>query len=53
MFSLDEIKSKKYILLETYRKNDQAVQTPVWFVVKNDLVYVVTRSQTGKAKRLK
>ena len=52
MFSLDEIKSKKYISVETYRKNDQSVQTPVWFVVKNDLVYVVTRSQTGKAKRL-
>ncbi|MDH3313626.1 MAG: PPOX class F420-dependent oxidoreductase [Nitrosopumilus sp.] len=52
MLSLDEIKSKKYILLETYRKNYQPVQTPVWFVVKNDLVYVVTRSQTGKVKRL-
>ena len=52
MFNLDEIKSEKYISLETYRKNNQAVQTPVWFVVKNDLMYVVTRSQTGKVKRL-
>ena len=52
MFSLEEIKSEKYISLETYRKNGQPVQTPVWFVVKNDLVYVVTRSQTGKVKRL-
>ncbi|QLH07054.1 PPOX class F420-dependent oxidoreductase [Nitrosopumilus ureiphilus] len=52
MFSLDEIKSEKYISLETYRKNDQPVQTPVWFVVKDDLLYVVTRSQTGKVKRL-
>ena len=52
MFSLDEIKSEKYISLETYRKNGQPVQTPVWFVVKDGLVYVVTRSQTGKVKRL-
>ena len=52
MFSLDEIKSKKYISLETYRKNHQPVQTPVWFVVKDDLVYIVTRSNTGKVKRL-
>ena len=43
----------KYITLETYRKNNEAVRTPVWFVIKHDLVYVVTRSQTDKVKRLK
>ena len=53
MFNLDEIKSEKYISLETYRKNNQPVKTPVWFVIKDNLVYVVTRSQTGKVKRLK
>ena len=53
MINLDAIKSKKYISLETYRKNGQPVQTPVWFVVKEDLIYVVTRSKTGKVKRLK
>ena len=53
MVNLDEIKSQKYISLETYRKNEQPVQTPVWFVVKDNLIYVVTRSQTGKVKRLK
>jgi hypothetical protein len=53
MINLDEIKSQKYISLETYRKNEQPVQTPVWFVVKDNLIYVVTRSQTGKVKRLK
>ena len=53
MFNLEDIKSQKYISLETYRKNSQPVQTPVWFVIKNNLVYVVTRSQTGKVKRLK
>ena len=53
MINLDEIKSQKYISLETYRKNNQPVRTPVWFVVNDDLVYVVTRSKTGKVKRLK
>ena len=53
MTNLDEIKSQKYISLETYRKNNQPVRTPVWFVVKNGLMYVVTRSKTGKVKRLK
>lgn len=49
--SIDD--KSKYISLETYRKNEQAVRTPVWFVVKDDLIYVVTRDQTGKIKRLR
>jgi len=53
MFNPDEIKSEKYISLETYRKNNQSVKTPVWFVVKDDLLYIVTRSKTGKVKRLR
>ena len=53
MFDVNKIKSKKYILLETYRKNNQPVKTPVWFIIKDDLVYVVTRDQTGKVKRLR
>jgi PPOX class probable F420-dependent enzyme len=52
MSKLDEISSHKCISLETYRKNNQPVKTAVWFVIKNNLVYVVTRSQTGKVKRL-
>ena len=53
MFDLEDTKSQKYISLETYRKNNQPVKTPVWFVIKDDLVYVVTREQTGKVKRLR
>ena len=53
MFNLEEIESKKYISLETFKKNNQPVRTPVWFVIKNNLVYVVTREKTGKIKRLK
>jgi PPOX class probable F420-dependent enzyme len=53
MFDLEQIKSEKYISLETYRKNNQAVRTPVWFVIKNNLIIIVTRDQTGKIKRLR
>ena len=53
MPNLNEIESQKYISLETYRKNNHPVRTPVWFVIKNNLIYVVTRDQTGKVKRLR
>ena len=53
MFDLEKIKSKKYIALETYRKNNQLVKTPVMFVIKNDLIVIVTRDQTGKVKRIR
>ena len=51
--NLKDIQSEKCISLETYRKNEQPVRTPVWFVIKDDLILVVTRDQTGKVKRLK
>jgi PPOX class probable F420-dependent enzyme len=42
------------INLETYRKNGHPVATPVWFTVDgDDKLFVVTRSETGKVKRLK
>ena len=50
---IEDLKNEKYIALETYKKDSSAVKTPVWFVLQNDLVYVVTREKTGKVKRLK
>jgi PPOX class probable F420-dependent enzyme len=50
---LAELAKHKYINLETYKKNGQPVSTPVWFMIDNNLVYVVTSSDTGKAKRLR
>lgn len=44
--------TQKYLNLETYRSNGQAVKTPVWFVINNDVIYVTTPSTTGKVKRL-
>ena len=53
MYNLEKLESEKCISLETFRKNNQPVRTPVWFVIKNDLIFVVTRDQTGKVKRLR
>ncbi len=53
MYNLEELESEKCISLETYRKNNESVKTPVWFVTKDDLIYVVTRNKTGKIKRLR
>jgi PPOX class probable F420-dependent enzyme len=43
----------QYIALETYRRNGQAVATPVWFTIDGNKIFVVTRSKTGKVKRLR
>jgi uncharacterized protein len=43
----------KYINLETYKKNGKVVSTPVWFVIEDKKVFVITRSGTGKVKRLR
>lgn len=44
---------EKYISLQTFRKNGVPVNTPVWFVISNDKMYVLTKESTGKVKRLK
>lgn len=50
--NLTEFLKEKYLNLETYRNDGHAVQTPVWFVINNDIIYVTTPSTTGKVKRL-
>ena len=53
MLDLKSIREQKYLALETYRKNNLPVQTPVWFVIYKDLIHVVTREDTGKIRRLR
>ena len=43
----------RYIKLETLKRNGEAVATPVWFTIDGSKINVVTRSQTGKVKRLR
>jgi uncharacterized protein len=43
----------KYINLETFKKNGTSVPTPVWFVIEDECIFVVTRSGTGKVRRVR
>ena len=44
---------QKYISLASFRKNGAAVRTPVWFAEENGKLYVMTRSDSGKYKRIR
>ena len=47
------IRGQKYISLSTFRKNGAKVATPVWFGEEGDKLYVMTRSDLGKTKRIR
>ncbi|HZD12471.1 MAG TPA: PPOX class F420-dependent oxidoreductase [Candidatus Binatus sp.] len=50
---LAQFRNKKYINLETYRKNGEAVRTPVWFIDEDGELFVRTDYDTGKVKRIR
>jgi PPOX class probable F420-dependent enzyme len=50
---ISQLAEHKYINLETYKRNGQPVRTPVWFVINDGQIFVTTRPETGKVKRLK
>lgn len=45
--------SARYLSIESYRKNGEAVRTPVWFVENQGTIYVRTGRTTGKVKRIR
>jgi uncharacterized protein len=48
-----EIQGQKYISVVSFRKNGAAVPTPVWFGERDGKLYVMTRSDSGKYKRIR
>lgn len=48
----DSIRAQKYISLTTFRKNGIGVATPIWFGEDDGKLYVMTRSDMGKMKRI-
>lgn len=48
-----EIRGQSYVSLASFRKNGTAVYTPVWFAQEGDKLYVMTRSDSGKFKRIR
>lgn len=47
------IHDQKYISLTTFRKTGAGVPTPVWFGEEDGKIYVMTRHDMGKAKRIR
>ena len=47
------IHGQKYISLKTFRKSGVPVATPVWFGEDDGKLYVMTRSDMGKTKRVR
>ena len=47
------IHDQKYISLTTFRKTGVGVATPVWFGEQDGKLYVMTRSDLGKTKRVR
>ncbi|MFF7007285.1 PPOX class F420-dependent oxidoreductase [Streptomyces fimicarius] len=51
--TLQDFARSEYVSLTTYRKNGTAVATPVWAAAEGDVLYIWTRSDSWKVKRLR
>ncbi|MEU3059269.1 PPOX class F420-dependent oxidoreductase [Streptomyces subrutilus] len=51
--NLDELGRARYISLTTFRKDGTPVATPVWAVADGGELYVWTRTETWKVKRIR
>jgi PPOX class probable F420-dependent enzyme len=52
--ALSVFDGKKYLSLETFRKNGKGVRTPVWFAAApGGPLYVYSTADSGKAKRIR
>ncbi|MFG2333096.1 PPOX class F420-dependent oxidoreductase [Streptomyces sp. NPDC048604] len=49
----EELRRARYVSLTTFRKDGSPVATPVWFAVDGEELYVWTRSDSWKVKRLR
>jgi len=47
------LQAKKYISLATFRRDGREVRTAVWFAEQAGKLYVMTRSDSGKYKRIR
>jgi len=47
------LERESYLSFATFRRNGNAVETPVWFAQAGDKLYVFSEARAGKMKRLK
>lgn len=50
---LAQFAGQKYLNLETYRRNSEAVRTPVWFAEDGGVLYIYSLADAGKIKRIR
>jgi len=48
-----EIHGQKYVSLVSFRKSGQPVATPIWFAELDGKLYVKTRGDSAKVKRIR
>lgn len=53
MSAFESLKDARFMSLKTFRKNGDAVPTPVWFAQQEDKLYVMTLVDAGKVKRIR
>lgn len=53
MNPLTQLGAAQYISLETYKKNGEAVRTPVWVTQEGSKLYVITAGNSWKVKRIR
>lgn len=49
----EQFSNQKYLTLETYRKSGAPVATPMWFAEYDQVLYVYSRADAGKVKRIR
>ncbi|HXZ89755.1 MAG TPA: PPOX class F420-dependent oxidoreductase [Candidatus Dormibacteraeota bacterium] len=52
-FLLSQFVGRRYIALETFKRDGEGVRTPVWFVEQGGKLYVWTIGESGKVKRIR
>lgn len=50
---LETFEKAKYINIQTFKKNGQPIQTPVWFIIKDNKIFFRTSYKSGKIKRIR
>ncbi|MCI0409692.1 MAG: PPOX class F420-dependent oxidoreductase [Acidobacteria bacterium] len=53
MQKLLQFSRQRYVNLETYRRDGHGVQTPLWFVERDGVLYMRTPAASAKVKRIR
>lgn len=51
--TFDQLAAERYLSLATFRRNGNAVRTPIWVAAADGKLYAVTNGTSVKMKRLK